>query len=367
VLIRFRLLDGRSLCLGQRPHRVLVLSCVLAIVPLVSPPAPNRISSSGQFVRPSPLAASGDEGLPDAILLKQPPLLDAESAEAWKHLPAAERGMEQPLPAWARKLARTLPHTTAAMLELDYLHRVRNPLEPRLRGQLRWVAARTNGCRYSEEYAAADLLRAGLNEAEIRQLAGDWETLPSDKRIALRFARKLTCDGSSVTDAEVMQLVSRYGERQVVAMVLLLAHANFQDRLILALGLPPESGGPKPALDVRFPKRPLGANRAAPRPEPRQSAVPAAADLDLGPIAPDLYGVSIQELLAGQRARRCRIALPPTDPDVPRWGLVCQTYQPEFAAAWSACTQAFGAEANQDPIFEDSVFWIITHRIGCFY
>src|SRR4051812_30176715 len=43
--------------------------------------------------------------------------------EAWKRLPAAEKGGGKPLPAWARTLADALPRTTAAMLELDYLHR----------------------------------------------------------------------------------------------------------------------------------------------------------------------------------------------------------------------------------------------------
>ena len=43
-----------------------------------------------------------------------------------------------------------------------------------------------------------------------------------------------------------------YGEEKVVAMVLLLAHANFQDRLLLALGSPIESGGPMPPLEITF-------------------------------------------------------------------------------------------------------------------
>ena len=50
-----------------------------------------------------------------------------------------------------------------------------------------------------------------------------------------------------------------------------------------------------------------------------------------------------------------------------RWGLVGQTYQPELAAGWTACTQAFGEEADQDPVFEQSVFWVVTRTIHCFY
>jgi len=287
--------------------------------------------------------------------------------ETWKRLPHAERGAGQPLPAWARALAATLPHTTAAMLELDFRHRARSPLEPRLRGQLRWVAAHVNGCRYSEAFAAADLRRAGMDDASIRQLAGDLGTLPADTRAAMRFARKLTRDGSSVTDAEVAQLISWYGERQVVAMVLLTAYASFQDRLILALGLALDSGEPLPAVDVRFVRTPLGASRSAPpRKQPQRTAAASASrPADAEWLELDFDG--IQKQLAGERKRSCRIALSGDNPEAPRWGLVCRTYQPELADAWSACAHAFGDEANQDPLFEENVFWIVTRTVRCFY
>lgn len=48
------------------------------------------------------------------------------------------------------------------MLELDYLHREKSSLEPRLR-----ALARTNGCAYAEAEATADLRRAGLDEASV--------------------------------------------------------------------------------------------------------------------------------------------------------------------------------------------------------
>src|SRR5262245_44269304 len=77
-----------------------------------------------------------------------------ENSEAWKYLPPVEKWAGQPLPAWARALARTLPRTTAALLELDYSHRVKSPLDPKLRGMMRWMAAHTNHCAYTEAIAA---------------------------------------------------------------------------------------------------------------------------------------------------------------------------------------------------------------------
>ena len=54
----------------------------------------------------------------------------ASNDEAWKHLPRALTGGGARLPAWARATARDLPRTTAAMLDLDRLHRTKSPLGP---------------------------------------------------------------------------------------------------------------------------------------------------------------------------------------------------------------------------------------------
>jgi alkylhydroperoxidase family enzyme len=290
----------------------------------------------------------------------------ADDAEAWKRLPAAVRGTGQPLPTWARALAATLPRTTAALLELDYLHRAQGPLDPVLRARMRWVAAHANHCRYGETYAEADLRRAGMDGAAIHDLHGDPLKGPAPDGAALAFAHKLTCAADAITDAEVARLIGQYGEKQVVAMVLLLAYANFQDRLVLALDLPVEAGGPLAPLDVRFQPIPLGSRLAVPR-----RAAPLAvsggpeqeADADWLALAfPDL-----QKEMDRQRGRLPRIKLPLQEAEGPLWGHVCRTYQPELAGAWSAAARAFDGEAEQDPIFEQSLFWVVTRSLQCFY
>jgi len=60
-------------------------------------------------------------------------------------------------------------------------------------------------------------------------------------------------------------------------------------------------------------------------------------------------------------------APPPKNPVRIKWSLVCMGYQPELAAAWSACTKAFGEEAKQDRVFEESLFWVVTRSLQCFY
>ena len=53
----------------------------------------------------------------------------------------------------------------------------------------------------------------------------------------------MTVDAAEVTDDEVAGLIARHGEAKVTAMVLLLAYANYQDRLLPPLDVPIEAGG----------------------------------------------------------------------------------------------------------------------------
>ena len=69
----------------------------------------------------------------------------------------------------------------------------------------------------------------------------------------MAFAFTLTRAGHEVSDAQVAELIDRYGEKQVVAMVLFLAYANFQDCCLPQdAQIESEPGGPLPPLDVRF-------------------------------------------------------------------------------------------------------------------
>jgi alkylhydroperoxidase family enzyme len=302
--------------------------------------------------------------------------------ECWRKLPPAEKGGGQALPTWARATAGAMPRTTAAMLRLDYLHRTRNPLGPELRGKMRWVAGRANNCEYSMAYAEADLIRAAIDGTELRSLKGDLRNLPEPERSALEFAHQMTVDASKVTDADVTRLLASYGEQKVVAMVLLLAHANFQDRMLLALGSDVEPGGPLPPREIQFNLKtdPPPVVPARKRPEGRP--VPDEPTRVDDPFWLSMAFDDLQGRLTEQRQRPSRIRIPSWEevlrvmpPEVPRpekptriqWNLVTTGYQPELATAWSNTTRAFREESKQDRVFEESLFWIVTRTIHCFY
>lgn len=294
-------------------------------------------------------------------------------AETWDRLPCPEL----PLPAWAKILAPSMPRTTAAMLQLDHVHRAQNPLGPELRGKLRWVAANANGCDYSRAYAEADLRRAGLTDADLAQLAGDRADLPEAERLALDFARKLTLKAYSVTDEEVAALIEHYGADQVVAIVHTLAHANFQDRIFLALGVTVEPDGPFPPLDIDFD---LKAKVDTP-PRPAWDTIEGIVT-DETEIPTDWlergFG-DLQEALDQQQARQSRIPFPEPErfaalpPDMQKrsgrivWSRVSLGYQPVLTRTWFETMSAFQEEAQLNPVFSNTMFWVVTRSNECFY
>ena len=173
--------------------------------------------------------------------------------ECWRRMPEVETGASSPLPNWTRILAGPMPYTAVSALRLDYVYRTLSPLDPKLRSQMRWLAAHANRCAYSEEYAAFDSRRAGLEADDLAaRCRGDDSGRSPAEKAALVFAREMALDSAAVTDEEFAALIRYYGVAKVVAMVQESAYANFQDRLLLCLRPEMEPGGPISPIDVRF-------------------------------------------------------------------------------------------------------------------
>lgn len=301
-----------------------------------------------------------------------------DNAQAWQRFDAAQPA----LPMWARSLVRTVPRTTAAMLDLDYLHRAENPAGVVLAGKLRWQVADALGCRYFRSMSAADLRRAGQSESEIAALAtiADSSSTADREWVAMRFARQLTLAGHDVTDEQVQQLLELFGPEQVVAIVHTIALANFQNRIALALGLAEEPDGGVPPLTPRWDRQRLATLTAPPRP-----TIEPVIDLNshsawLPPPRWNLQvAIDVKSRLEAQKKRHLRIplpdasriaALPPDARDQAEkilWDRVSSGYQPEMTAAWFACNRPFKEESKLDRVFANSLFWVVTRENQCFY
>jgi alkylhydroperoxidase family enzyme len=262
------------------------------------------------------------------------------------------------------------------LLELDALHRTGDRLDARLRSLARWAAADANGCAYAKAMVAADFARSGAG-GDLEALARHTEQLPALDRAVVAFARQMMRDASAVTDAEVKQLLELAGEERVVALVALLAHASFQDRVLLALDVPEEPGGGPPPLTIRF-ARSKPKETTSPPPPAAPSVTPT-----LGKSGPPAGAgwLQLQEGLERQRGRAGRIRVPSREEVLKRlgekhpaawqaailWSRVCYGYQPELTDAWFDCATAFRQETDLDRVFQNSIFWVVTESLRCFY
>jgi alkylhydroperoxidase family enzyme len=300
----------------------------------------------------------------------------ASAAEAWNGL----RGDQAPVPNWALTLAKPLPRTAAAMLHLEYIHRAQNPLGPILAAKLHWAAADSIGCDYARRNAEADLRRAGLNPEEFKSSIGELTKAPVLDRKVIEFARKMTTAANTVTDEEVALLLKELGPEKVVAMVHTLAWANFQNRIILALGIQVEPNGPVPPVDSPLDRAAQAKLMAPARPPWKQVQ---QAKVSLAPLLrPDWEKRSEAELASAmeqQKARPPRIPLPDESrlaslpPEVRGraskiiWSRVSMGYQPLLTQTWFETMGIFQQEARLDSVFSNSMFWIITRSNECFY
>lgn len=287
----------------------------------------------------------------------QEPFAPLSDADAWKQLPP--RAAPQ-LPEWARRLAESLPKTTARLLELDHLHRADNPLGARFAARVRWTVADALGCAAGRAEAQADLDRAPP------------KTHPGEAA-ALAFAKQLTLAGHAITDAEFATLLKSFSPAEVVALVHTVAYANFQNRIVLGLGV--GDVPPLPPVGVNFdttgkstaPKRPAWDDLKA----VKEGGLAVRAEWD---TKADLAGK-----LEKQKARPARIPAPPAEAfkeltgrdrqqaDKIAWMTLSSGYQPRLTKAWFACLAAYYEEAQVDRVFTNSVFWVVTRTNDCFY
>ena len=307
--------------------------------------------------------------------------------ECWQVLPKAIEGTGQPLPTWARMLAREMPRTAAAFLELDLAQRTQSPVDPKLRAAMRWVAARDNRCEYAQATAMADGLRAGATAEDWKSLASSERVLWSEKeKAALDFAHAMTVDSDSVTDDTFSDLVQKFGDRETASMVLLMAYANFQDRLLLCLGAPLEETGPLPPVKLKFAAEGLVLQTSPPSNKPPQipgSDASTGQDMihDESPNTWLTYP-QLQERLQKQRARETRLRIPNWDEFAQRlpvglmekpsdivWYKIAFGYAHELAVPFEIYMRTAGAEvaSNWDRSFGNCIFWMVTDAVKCPY
>ncbi len=167
---------------------------------------------------------------------RKPRLTLVDEEKARKVLPADWSAA--PLPNWVRLLAnfpeagkaRILSVTAAASPD-------KGVLDPTLRAQIAWIAARQDRAWYAAGHARRRLHDLGQSDDAVFALDAPDDRFDAGRKAVFHLAKKLTADPAMVTDADVAAVRGHLGDRETAEVVYFVTVASFFDRVTEAAGL----------------------------------------------------------------------------------------------------------------------------------
>jgi alkylhydroperoxidase family enzyme len=231
-----------ALAIPQEEHRVYLTPTsekYKAIRTKVAPlpadaPSTGQVCASPADRGPLETRAQAEATL-DACRKRTPRLPLASEEQARGVLPADWTG-SGPLPEWVRLMAN-FPKGGKAWVAQTYHSQTKGRLNPKLKAEIAYVAARNDRSWYALGHAVQRLAELGLSENAIDALDHPGDSTPASERAALAVARKLTVDPALITDADIEALRKNYSDHEVAEIVYHVTQAAFFDRLTEAAGL----------------------------------------------------------------------------------------------------------------------------------
>jgi len=138
---------------------------------------------------------------------------------------------------WHRAIA-TLPAAGPEMVRAWTAMLSDTELAPEIKAAICWTTARHNRAPSSLAMAKAFADRLKLTEQQIQAWdASDVENSMPGLVQAIEFAKKLTCDPTKISDADIARLREVFSDRQTAHAIYTAATANAMDRFTETLGL----------------------------------------------------------------------------------------------------------------------------------
>jgi hypothetical protein len=138
---------------------------------------------------------------------------------------------------WHRAMA-TLPAAGPEMVRAWTAMLSDPELAPEIKAAICWTTARHNRASSSLAMAKAFADQLKLTEQQIQAWdANDAKKLTPGLVQAIEFAKKLTCDPTKITDADIARLREVFSDRQTAHAIYTAATANAMDRFTETLGL----------------------------------------------------------------------------------------------------------------------------------
>jgi len=106
--------------------------------------------------------------------------------------------------------------------------------------QISFAVSMANGCRYCTLHQVQGLRRLGVDMAKLQAMQKSDEALTPREKVAVTFARKLTRDVTSITDADYAALKAEFQEKGALESLLQTCNFAYMNRFTDGLRLPSE-------------------------------------------------------------------------------------------------------------------------------
>ncbi|MDG3002737.1 carboxymuconolactone decarboxylase family protein [Paludisphaera mucosa] len=237
-----------GLAIPQEDHRDYLTPTAAAYRQLPSLVAPLDPERGGSQVVCKPAAANRPalESRPDveaalaAARERKPRLTLVDEEKARKILP--DDWSAAPLSNWVRLLANFPEAGKARILSITAGAAAdKGVLDPTLRAQIAWIAARQDRAWYALGQARKRLHDLGQSDDAIFAIDAPDDRFSAGQKAVFHLAKKLTADPALVTDADVAAVRKHFSDRETAEVVYFVTVAAFFDRVTEAAGIPLES------------------------------------------------------------------------------------------------------------------------------
>ncbi len=143
-----------------------------------------------------------------------------------------------------------VPDLQAAWRDFGNQNRQTWSIERNIQLQISFAVSMVNGCRYCTLHQVLGLRRLGVDPKKLLAMKKEDGALTPRELTAVDFARKLTKQPSSVTDADFAMLKKEFGESGAVEAILQTGAFAFMNRFTDGLRLPSEDEAVKTYKEI---------------------------------------------------------------------------------------------------------------------
>jgi AhpD family alkylhydroperoxidase len=172
-------------------------------------------------------------------------ITDAEM-RGTREMQEALNNPKNPASSWRIGFANSMramlrsPEIAAAWRDYGSAVRQSAAIDREIQLQVSFAVSMANGCRYCTLHQVLGLHRLGVSMSKLMAMKKDDAALTPRERTAVLFARKLTRDPVSVTDADYGMLRTEFGDHGASDIVLQTCAFAFMNRFTDGLRLPSE-------------------------------------------------------------------------------------------------------------------------------